>query len=65
VFHPLPRLPMLVRYWKPEDGLESNLTILFDEGAPRNLNIEMIYTLATGMFMMFEKIAVRHGWQPA
>ena len=63
LFHPLPRVPMLIRYWKPEDGLESNLNVFFDATAPQNLNIEMIYTLATGVFMMFEKIAIGHGWR--
>ena len=63
VFRLLPRVPMLVRYWKPEDGLESNLNVLFDAAAPKNLNVEMIYTLATGVVTMFEKIAVTHGWR--
>jgi len=63
VFHPLPRVPMLIRYWEPEGGLESNLNVLFDATAPRNLNVEMIYTLATGMVMMFEKIAIGHAWR--
>lgn len=63
VLRPLPRVPMLIRYWKPEDGLESNLNILFDVTAPENLNVDMIYTLATGVVMMFEKIAIRHGWR--
>lgn len=64
LFHPLPRVPMLIRYWEPEDGLESSLNVLFDANAPKNLNVGMIYTLATGVVTMFEKIAIRHGWQP-
>jgi hypothetical protein len=65
VLHPLPKVPILICYWKPEpeDGLESNLNIFFDSTAEENLNIESIYTLATGLTIMFEKLALRHGWQ--
>ena len=63
VLHPLPTVPILICYWKPEpeDGLESNLNIFFDSTAEENLNIESIYTLATGLTIMFEKLALRHG----
>ena len=62
VLHPLPKIPILICYWKPEpeDGLESNLNIFFDSTAEKNLNIESIYTLATGLTIMFEKLALRH-----
>jgi hypothetical protein len=60
VLHPLPKVPILICYWKPEDGLESNLTIFFDSTAEDNLKIESIYMLATGLVMMFEKIALTH-----
>ena len=61
VLHPLPRLPMLICYWKPDDGLESDLYIFFDSTAEQNLNIESIYTLGAGLVIMFEKLALRHG----
>ena len=61
VLYPLPRVPILICYWYPEDDLESNLNIFFDSTAEANLNIESIYTLATGLVRMFEKIALRHG----
>ncbi len=61
VLHPLPKLPMLICYWKPEDGLESSLNVFFDATAEENLNIESIYALGTGLVRMFEKIALRHG----
>jgi hypothetical protein len=56
-------VPILICYWRPEpeDGLESNLNIFFDSTAEENLNIESIYTLATGLTIMFEKLALRHG----
>ncbi len=61
VLYPLPLLPVLICYWKPEDGLESNLNIFFDSTAEDNLNIESIYGLSAGLVIMFEKIALRHG----
>ncbi|MCP4115088.1 MAG: DUF3786 domain-containing protein [Desulfobacteraceae bacterium] len=61
VLHPLPRLPMLICYWKPEEELGSELNLFFDRNAEENLNIEGIYGLATGLVTMFEKIALKHG----
>ena len=61
VLYPLPRLPMLICYWKPEDGMGSSLNIFFDKSADRNLGVEYIYTLSMGMVTMFEKIAQTHG----
>ena len=61
VLYPLPLLPIMVCYWKPEDGLESNLHIYFDSTSDDNLDIESIYTLNEGLALMFKKIALRHG----
>jgi len=61
VLHPLPKVPMLICYWKPEDGLESDLSLFFDITAAENLGIESIYGLGTGLVRMFEKFAFRHG----
>jgi len=63
VLHPLPKVPILICYWKPEDGLASSLNIFFDSTAEDNLNIESIYALAVGLVRMFEKITLRHGIQ--
>jgi hypothetical protein len=61
VLHPLPLVPMLICYWKPEDGLESDLNLFFDSTAEENLNIESLYTLGTGLVRMFEKVVLTHG----
>ena len=61
VLHPLPKFPILICYWKPEDGLDSDLNIFFDANAEDNLHIDMIYTIAAGLVVMFEKLAERHG----
>ena len=61
VLYPLPKVPFLICYWKPEDGMASDLTLFFDTAIQDNLSIESIYTLCTGMAKMFEKIVQSHG----
>ncbi|MCU0579026.1 MAG: DUF3786 domain-containing protein [Desulfobacterota bacterium] len=61
VLHPLPRLPLLLCYWKSEEGLESSLHLFLDVTAEENLRIEAVYALAVGLVTMFEKIAQTHG----
>ena len=60
VLHPLPKLPLMVCYWRPEDGLPSTLNLFFDATAEENLPIESIYRIGAGLAVMFEKIAKRH-----
>ena len=57
----MPRVPILICYWKPEDGLESSLNVFFDVTISDNLNIEFVYSLGIGLVTMFEKISLRHG----
>jgi Domain of unknown function (DUF3786)/Putative Fe-S cluster len=61
VLYPLPLFPIMVCFWKPEDGLESDLHIYFDFTSDDNLDIESIYTLNEGVALMFKKVALRHG----
>lgn len=61
ILYPLPLLPVIVCYLEPEEGMESSLHIFFDESADENLDIDSLYTLVTGMVIMFDKIARRHG----
>ena len=61
VLHPLPMVPILICYWRPDEGLESDLNLYFDSSAEDNLGIEGIYSLGTGITRMFEKLALRHG----
>lgn len=60
VLAPLPLLPVLICYWKPEEELESDLNIFFDSSASDHLDIRSIYGLVIGLVMMFEKIALNH-----
>lgn len=61
VLHPLPKVPILICYSRPEDGLESTLTVFYDKTVEMNLNIQTLYGLIVGLVTMFEKIASRHG----
>jgi hypothetical protein len=65
VLHPLPRVPMMICYWMPEDGLESSLNLFFDKTADDNLDIGSVFSLGAGMAHMFEKLALRHGFPEA
>ncbi|CCK79222.1 MULTISPECIES: DUF3786 domain-containing protein [Desulfobacula] len=61
VLYPLPKLPILICYWKAEDGMESDLHIFFDSSAGMNANVDIVYGIATGIVVMFEKISMKHG----
>lgn len=61
MIYPLPLLPMLICYNLPEDGMESDLNLFFDSTADKNLPIENIYTVSTGLANMFKKLAKTHG----
>jgi len=61
ILYPLPLFPIMICYWKPEEGLESALHIYFDSTSDNSLDIESNYTLNEGVALMFEKIALRHG----
>lgn len=61
VLYLLPRVPILICYWKPEDGLESDLNFFFDSTADKNLDIKFLYGRVAGLVTMLEKITLRHG----
>jgi hypothetical protein len=60
VLFPLPRIPVLICYWEPEDGMESSLHIFFDATATDHLSAEWIHSLCAGLAAMFEKITLKH-----
>jgi len=63
VLNPLPLVPVLICYWRPEEGIESDVKILFDDTADKNLSTESIFTLCAGLVQMFEKISMKHGFR--
>lgn len=62
VLHPLPKFPIMICYWQPDDGLASSLNLFFDETASGNLEIGSIFSLGAGLAQMFERLARRHGF---
>jgi len=62
VMRPLPKVPVMICYWSPEDGLESSLNVFFDETTDDNLDIGSLFSLGAGLAQMFEKLAQRHGY---
>jgi hypothetical protein len=58
VLHPLPQVPVMICYWLPDEGLGSSLYVFFDETADRNLGIDSVFMLGTGLAQMFTKIAL-------
>jgi hypothetical protein len=61
ILSPFPLVPMLICYWKPEDGMESSLNLFFDDTAERNMGIDALYSLGVGIAKMLEKLARQHG----
>jgi hypothetical protein len=61
VLYPLPKLPIMVCYWLPEEGMESSLNVFFDQTADKNLDIGSVFSLGAGLAQMFTRLARRHG----
>ena len=64
ILYPLPKLPMMICYWKPEEDMESKLHLFFDATAEKNLLIESIYSTGMGIVRMLEKIMQKHSSLP-
>jgi hypothetical protein len=64
VLHPLPKVPLMVCYWRPEEGMQSSLNLFFDRTADQNLNIGSIFSIGAGLAQMFTRMAQRHGFVP-
>ncbi len=60
LLHPLPKVPILICYWKQEDGMESRIHVFFDDTAEQHLHIDSLFMIATGIVRMLEKIMVKH-----
>jgi len=61
ILNVLPKMPVMICYWYPEDGLESSLHIFFDKTADKNLDIDSIDILTEGLARMFAGLTLRHG----
>ncbi len=65
VLYPLPLVPVMICYWKPDDGLDSDLHLFYDKSASDNGGSDMVFRLTAGIVQMFEKLAKTHGWSAA
>jgi hypothetical protein len=65
ILHPLPKVPLAICYWRPEEGLESSLHIFFDATIEDNLTMGSIFALGAGLARMLEKLVQRHQPQAA
>ncbi|SHO46616.1 DUF3786 domain-containing protein [Desulfopila aestuarii] len=63
VLLPLPRVPVMICYWRPDEGLDSTLNIYFDATVDQNIGNDGIYSLCAGLVGMFTKLAERHGFK--
>jgi hypothetical protein len=57
---PLPKVPFLINYWQEGDGFPSELNILLDRSAGRNINARSITLLARGIVEMFRQLIISH-----
>ena len=62
VLYPLPLVPIMICYWKPDEGLGSSLNLFFDKSVEVNLGADSTYFLGTGLTQMFYKLAEHHGF---
>lgn len=62
VLYPFPLVPIMICYWKPDEGLASSLNIFFDESAGDNIGADSAFSLCTGLVQMLEKLATHHGF---
>lgn len=60
IIYPLPKLPFLILYWRPEEQFESKLRLLLDSTADKYLDVEFIIALGRGIVEMFKRILSRH-----
>ena len=57
---PLPKVPFLINYWQPDDEFPSELNILLDRSAAKNINPHSITLLARGIVEMFRQLIITH-----
>lgn len=62
VLAPLPLVPMMICYWRPEEGMASNINIFFDKSAGVNIGADSAFDLGTGIAQMLSKLAGLHGF---
>lgn len=64
LLRPLPKVPVIVLYWMPEEGDPSRVKILFNRNVERFLDPEGLFTLVRGLVEMFERLVEKHRSTP-
>lgn len=62
VLYPFPLVPIMICYWKADEGLGSSLNLFFDKSIDVNLGIDSTYFLGAGLTQMFYRLALHHGF---
>lgn len=60
ILYALPKVPILICYWKEDGDMESSLHIFFDSSVENHLNIQAVFDLGVGLAMMFDKVVFKH-----
>ena len=60
VIYPLPRVPMLMLLWMPDEDNAARLKVLLDSTARDYLDLEVITFMGRGLVEMFQKIISTH-----
>lgn len=60
VLYPLPHIPIMLNYQVSDEEMESELTFFFDACCQKNLHVQSLFTLCSGLVQMFEQIVKHH-----
>ncbi len=60
ILYPLPKVPILICYWKADGDIASSLHIFFESTVENYLPIQSIFDLGVGLAMMFEQVVLKH-----
>ena len=60
ILYALPKVPILICYWKTDGDVESSLHFFFDASVENHLSLQAAFDLGVGLAMMFEKVVVKH-----
>lgn len=59
---PFPLVPMMICYWRSDEGMGSSLNLYFDRSVSENLRADSAFNLGTGIAQMFDKLATHHAF---
>lgn len=60
VIYPLPKVPLLICYWKAEDEFPSKLSVLYDRSTNVNLPPGAVFSITQAIAQMLAKMVTKH-----